>query len=191
MDTSRRLSNVTKDYLSAYHSILDEMTAGMTGAEETGSISGNFIAQMIPHHRAAIEMSHNILKYTTNIPLQEIAEGIIAEQAKSIENMRKIQSACTGQGSPQRDLALYGRKNSQILQTMFLEMRSARATNQINCDFMWEMIPHHLGAVRMARNALQFSICPELKPILEAIITSQERGIAEMQALQRGIRCVG
>lgn len=54
------------------------MIQGMTEAELTGSISDNFIVQMIPHHRAAIEMSGNILKYTTSIPLQEIALGIIS-----------------------------------------------------------------------------------------------------------------
>lgn len=189
MHTDYRLSNVTKDYLSAYHCILDDMIEGMTRVEKTDSISYDFIAQMIPHHRAAIEMSQNILKYTTNIPLQEIAEGIIAEQTESIENMRKIQSLCAQKGSSAQDLTLYRRRTGQILQTMFMEMRNARTTNQINCDFMWEMIPHHLGAVRMSRNALQYSICPELKPILEAIITSQERGISEMQALQRALNC--
>ena len=78
MQTGYRLSNVTKDYLTVYHCILDEMITGMTGAEDPDSISYDFITQMIPHHRAAIEMSHNILKYTTNIPLQDLAEGIIA-----------------------------------------------------------------------------------------------------------------
>lgn len=38
----------------------------MTGVCLTDSISGNFIMQMIPHHTAAIEMSANILKYTTD-----------------------------------------------------------------------------------------------------------------------------
>lgn len=191
MQSNYRLSNVTKEYLTVYHCILDEMITGMTEAEETDSISYDFITQMIPHHRAAIEMSHNILKYTTNIPLQEIAEGIIAEQTKSIENMRKIQTVCAGKNNPAMDLALYRQKNSQILQTMFLEMRNARTTNQINCDFMWEMIPHHMGAIRMARNTLQYSICPELKLILESIITSQEKGISQMQALLRAMNCVG
>ena len=157
--------------------------------EETDSISYDFIVQMIPHHRAAIEMSQNILKYTTNLALQAIAEGIVEEQTKSIEEMRKIQSLCAAKMNPKQDLALYRRRTGQIMQTMFMEMRNARTTNEINCDFMWEMVPHHLGAVRMSRNALQYSICPELKPILEAIITSQERGIAEMQALQRTLNC--
>ena len=46
---------------------------------------------------------------------------------------------------------------------------------------MNEMIPHHEGAVRLSKNALEHCICPQLIPILEAIITSQEKGISEMK----------
>jgi len=35
----------------------------------------------------------------------------------------------------------------------------------------------------MSQNALKFCICPELKPILESIIDSQEKGVQEMQQL--------
>ncbi|MDE5679068.1 MAG: DUF305 domain-containing protein, partial [Lachnospiraceae bacterium] len=90
MNTSCRLSNVTKNYLSRFHCILDEMIQGMTTAKLTDSISHNFIVQMIPHHRAAIEMSDNILRYTTNIPLQDIAASIVSEQTKSIANMEEV-----------------------------------------------------------------------------------------------------
>lgn len=68
-------------------------------------------------------------------------------------------------------------------------MQEAKATNCITCNFMWEMIPHHEGAVEMSENTLQYSICPELTPILKAIISSQERGISEMKRLQRCIGC--
>ena len=189
MNRSYTLSNVTKDYLSAFTCILEEMIQGMTSAPLTDSISHNFIVQMIPHHRAAIEMSQNILKYTTNIPLQEIAEQIITEQTKSIENMQAILATCSAHHNAQQDLQLYQRRTEQILHTMFSEMWSARSTNAVNCDFMWEMIPHHQGAIRMSENALQYSICPELKPILEAIITSQRRGVMQMQALLRHLKC--
>ena len=90
MNCSYRLSNVTQDYLAEFEYILDEMIRGMTEAPFTCSISYNFIVQMIPHHMAAIEMSHNILKYTTNIQVQDIASNIITSQTKSINNMRNI-----------------------------------------------------------------------------------------------------
>ncbi len=184
-----RLSDVTKAYLSRFNCILDEMIEGMTTAELTNSISHNFIVQMIPHHRAAIEMSENILKYTTFVPLQEIAQNIISEQTKSIENMRRIECECSECINPKCDVCLYQRRVDQIMKTMFNAMGNAAAANNINADFMREMIPHHRGAVEMSENALQYDICCGLRPILKAIITSQLKGIMQMQRLLKYMNC--
>lgn len=184
-----RFDDVTKEYLNTFYCILDEMIWGMTSAELNDSISHNFIVQMIPHHRAAIEMSKNILKYTENAALCQIASGIIEEQTKSIENMERIQAGCSRRRNARQELCRYKSKTEQIMQVMFSEMKCARATNQINCNFMWEMIPHHEGAVKMSMNALRYDICPELVPILQAIITSQEHGIEQMRKLQRHLGC--
>lgn len=182
-------SNVAKDYLNTFRCILERMIQGMTEAELTDSISHNFIVQMIPHHRAAIEMSQNILRYTTCVPLQEIAEGIVAEQTKSIENMEAIACACGELMNPQQALRCYQRRNDRIMHIMFERMGSAPATNRIDADFMREMIPHHCGAVEMSENALRWDICPELKPILKAIIRSQKRGIEQMCRLLERMGC--
>lgn len=188
MSCSQQFSEVTKRYLCRFYDILDEMIDGMINAELTDSISHNFIVQMIPHHKAAIEMSKNILQYTTLIPLQNIAQGIIEEQTQSIEDMQNALSQCDTQTDTQCDLRLYQECVQQIMQTMFRRMRTAVSTNQINANFMREMIPHHIGAIRMSENALRYSICPELVPILEAIITSQEQGVREMKRL---LQCMG
>lgn len=182
------MSNVTKEYLTAFQRILKNMIEGMTGAELTDSISHNFIVQMIPHHLAAIEMSHNILKYTTDIALEDIALGIIEEQTKSIENMREILNACGKQTNSVQALERYQYRMDQIMQTMFGEMRGACSDNNINADFMREMIPHHRGAIAMSESTLLFDICPELIPILRAIIVSQQRGVRQMQQL---LQCMG
>lgn len=189
MNQPCRLSNVTKEYLSRFYCILDEMIEGMRSAELCDSISHNFIVQMIPHHEAAIKMSENILRYTTNVPLQDIAAGIIEAQTKSIENMQKALRRCGELCSSERDLQLYRRKTDQIMQTMFSAMKCARSDNCVNCNFMWEMIPHHRGAMEMSRNALRFDICLELVPILQAIISSQQKGIRQMEQLLRRIGC--
>lgn len=42
MNTQYQLSDVAKNYLSAYHCILDEMIKGMSMAPLTDSISGKF-----------------------------------------------------------------------------------------------------------------------------------------------------
>lgn len=188
MEEYSRLSNVTKDYLCRFHEILDNMINGMTGAELTDSISHNFIVQMIPHHMAAISMSENILRYTTCVALQNIALNIIDEQTKSIESMQKILCGCGELQNSRQELCLYQKRLQQITQTMFAEMRNACYDNNINANFMREMIPHHKGAIRMSENALHYELCPELRPILQAIITSQSKGVCKMERLLRSIQ---
>lgn len=178
----------TRRYLNRYYEILDEMIAGMTAVELTDSISHNFIVQMIPHHRAAIEMSKNLLQYHHVLPpLQKIASNIISEQTKSIANMEAALETCSKLENTGEDLCLYQRQFRHITQIMFSEMEQAPVSNNISANFMYEMIPHHRGAVRMSRNALHFPICPELVPILQAIITSQLAGIRQMELLLRRV----
>lgn len=183
MNHSCRLSDNTKRYLDRFYCILDEMTVAMTGVEWTESISYDFIIQMIPHHRAAIEMSRNLLQYTTNVSLQNMAENIIEEQMRGIEQMQAAMACCSQLCNSEQEQCLYRRRVDQIMDTMFMEMGRACECNCIDHDFMKEMIPHHEGAVRMAENALKFELCPELVPILERIIRSQRRGIGEMRRM--------
>jgi len=187
MHEPQRFSNVTKEYLCCFQDILDEMISGMTEAQLTDSLSHNFIVQMIPHHRAAIEMSQNILRYTTCLPLQDIASNIITEQTKSIDDMQMILEQCSELQNSQGDICLYQEAFQDITHTMFKGMQNACSTNNINANFMREMIPHHKGAIRMSENALRFKICPGLVPILQAIITSQQKGVCEMEHL---LRCI-
>lgn len=179
------LSDVTKKYLKRFYCILDEMIEGMTSASLNHSLSHNFIVQMIPHHRAAIEMSENLLQYTTYIPLQNIAQDIIAEQTKSIQNMQSVLPVCGMLCNTVREINSYKYNYNEIIQRMFSQMGNAPSMNDMNADFMLEMIPHHLGAIEMSENALEYPICPELTPILEAIITSQKQGVREMERLLR------
>lgn len=187
MTKQEPMSIVTDKYLTCFHNILDQMVQQMNGAKLTNSISCNYIVQMIPHHKAAIEMSCNILQYTTLIPLQEIALSIIKEQTKSIETMEAIRSRCQMFRNQQQKIELFLCHCRQITQTMFEDMRNACSTNDINADFIREMIPHHRGAIQMSRNALQFPVCQELKPVIQSILVSQQNGIREMECLLKTI----
>lgn len=179
------LSEDAKAYLSRFYQIFDEMVWEMCSAQLSQSISHNFIVQMIPHHRAVIEMSKNLLWYEPGAALRKIARGIISEQTRGISEMKKMLPQCSICVNSPRDTALYQRRIENIMSTMFREMSAAPDTNHIDVDFMREMIPHHEGAIRMAETALQYELCPELVPVLEQIIRSQRQGVQEMEALLR------
>lgn len=182
-------SHNTNDYLDAYACILKEMICGMTNAKLCDSISHNFIVQMIPHHKAAIQMSRNVLKYTTNCDIECIASNIITEQTQSICDMEKALPCCRKKTNAKNDLCACQKQVDKIFRTMFQRMQTAKSCNSIDCNFLWEMIPHHEGAVAFAETTLEYCICPELKPILQAIITSQKQGICQMKELLRCLSC--
>ncbi len=185
MSNSCALSLNTQTYIDQYQDILNTMIEQMLEVELSDSLSGSFIEQMIPHHRAAIDMSENLLRYTSNIPLQNIALNIISSQKESIDNMTAVFPACQSCLNAPQELASFQMCNETILKTMFHDMTCACVGNNIDANFMRQMIPHHRGAVHMAENALRHPLCPELVPLLNAIITSQKRGICEMQRLLR------
>lgn len=57
-----------------------------------------------------------------------------------------------------------------------------RYTNDVDLDFVRGMIPHHRGAIEMAKIAFEHSKDPEIRKLAEEIVKAQDTEIAQMEA---------
>ncbi|WP_373543022.1 DUF305 domain-containing protein [Chamaesiphon sp.] len=65
---------------------------------------------------------------------------------------------------------------------MMTDMHQPGITGNVDVDFLAMMIPHHQGAVEMARLVLLYGKDPLVRQLAEEIIASQQVEIAAMQA---------
>jgi uncharacterized protein (DUF305 family) len=71
----------------------------------------------------------------------------------------------------------YMEAHQQMMSNMSMKM-----TGNADRDFAMMMIPHHQGAIDMAKAELQHGDDPELKKMAQKIIDDQQKEIAELKA---------
>lgn len=180
-----RMSDLNK-YLRRFEEILCQMANKMITRTSVSDITLDFIECMIPHHQAAIYMCENLLKYTECEPLQKIANNIIQTQTQGIQQMQEIAQTTCGFVNSQRDVNCYISNYFSITRNMICRMRNSCECENINLNFINEMIPHHEGAISMCQNLLKYCIDPRLKQIAESIIKEQSEGVEQLKK----VRCM-
>ncbi len=67
------------------------------------------------------------------------------------------------------------------MKTMMNNMH-VKPTGRPDADFALMMIPHHQGAIDMAKVELQYGADPELRQLAADIVAAQQKEIAQMKA---------
>jgi uncharacterized protein (DUF305 family) len=70
--------------------------------------------------------------------------------------------------------------NEKAMKTMMAGM-VIHASGDVDADFAAMMIPHHQGAIEMAKAELQYGTNEQLRRIAQEIIVDQEQEIAAMR----------
>ncbi len=87
------------------------------------------------------------------------------------------------QGRSERELGdAFSSSLATAMDKMHHEMMAPGATGNADVDFLAAMIPHHAGAVEMARLVLLHGKDPLVRRLAEEIIAGQQAEITAMQA---------
>ncbi|MDX2229820.1 MAG: DUF305 domain-containing protein [Leptolyngbyaceae cyanobacterium bins.349] len=145
-----------------------------------------FIDSMIPHHEGAVTMAQAVLQKSQRPELRTLAQSIIKAQKQEIAQMQGWRKAWYPQ-APSQPVAWHAAMGHSM--TMFPEQIKAlrmdvdlgAADAEFDQRFIAAMIPHHEGAVVMAKDVLQKSQRSEVLQMAKAIISSQQAEIEQMQ----------
>ena len=130
-----------------------------------------FIDSMIMHHQGAIDMANQALKEAQKPEIKTLAQAVVKAQEAEIAQMRQWRQAWYP------DLPDTGGTGMAMGEMMI----SGDTSKPFDQRFIEAMIPHHEGAIAMAKDAQQKAEHPEIKTLAQAIITAQEGEIAQMR----------
>lgn len=158
------------------------LTAACQPASPTGSnhssdaakeapYDARFLDSMILHHQGAVEMARQALEQAEHAELRAMSEAILATQEAEIAQMRAWREAWYPDLPPTEGLHLH-------MGPMQVADDNSRP---YDLRFIEAMIPHHEGAIEMARDALKNTSRAEIRALAQAILDTQQAEIEQMK----------
>ncbi len=160
----------------AYQTAMDAMMQSMM-ISATGAADADFVKGMIPHHKGAVAMAQVELKYGKDKTMRKLATDIIAAQTSEIAFMQKWLK-----GQDLKSLKTSSAAKAAAANPMDKMMTDMAITYSGNADvdFARGMVPHHQGAIGMAKVVLKFGKNADIKNLAEAVVAAQTSEIALM-----------
>ncbi|MBC6434566.1 DUF305 domain-containing protein [Nostoc sp. HG1] len=165
---------------------MDHSSMNMSLGPKDENFDLRFIDGMTPHHEGAVTMAQEALQKSQRPEIKQLAQDIINAQQKEIAQLKEWRTAWypSASATPMMYSSEMGHMmpmSEEMKSNMMMNMDLGAADDQFDLRFINAMLPHHEGAVTMAKEALQKSDRPEVKELAQEIITSQQQEIAQMQ----------
>ncbi len=155
------------------------LLGGGDDAEATET-DGAFTTDMTPHHEMAIEMAEVAQQRAEHPEIQQLADDIVSTQQGEIEQLDAIHQRLFDEPVSEGDHGTLGLDEAAM--GMSMDTSALETANPFDREFIDEMIPHHQGAIQMARIELADGEDQEAKDLANAIISAQSEEIEQMNS---------
>jgi uncharacterized protein (DUF305 family) len=161
----------------------DKETESGGAGNKVAAVEKAFLTGMVDHHRSAIEMAKIAEKRGEDPYIKRLAGDIMSTQDPEIVRMVEIYERLFGgklkpDPGAHEELGLSAEEAGMTHSPETTKM--LQSAEPFDRAFVDEMVPHHEGAVKMAKVALKSTKDADLRELAEGIIATQEREIAEM-----------
>jgi len=135
-----------------------------------------FVADMVPHHESAVEMAEIAQDRGKSEFVKQLADDIAKTQTEEIATLRREDDGLETAGVKTGSLGV-----PEHMKGMDDDPAALKTAAPFDEAFLKMMIPHHEGAIEMAKVELAKGQDPELKALARDIIDAQERELGEMR----------
>lgn len=172
-----------RTHLTAALAALALVAAGCGSDDDDGSsAAGNgtdraFVADMVPHHRSAVEMAKIAQGRGESAFVKQLADDIVRSQSEEITKLEAEDAELAEAGIERGELGM----DHSMMAMGDMDVASLKTADPFDEAFLRMMLPHHESALEMAKAELEKGEDPELRQLAEEIIASQEREIRAMR----------
>jgi uncharacterized protein (DUF305 family) len=152
----------------------DDTSSGSTAGVPGNGVDRAFAAAMIPHHRSAVDMAEIAEKRSSREEIKQLANAIVTSQNAEIEQLTALDRRLEDAGVDAGELGVAEHEMGMHDASMLVDAKP------FDREFVDMMIPHHQGAIRMARVELEKGQNAELKQLAQAIVDAQTEEIDQM-----------
>lgn len=170
-------TDILKDYTKSMVRMHDEMMIGMVYNDPDTA----FAKGMLGHHRGAVDMARIELKYGTNEAMRALAQEIVAAQQAEMDIMNKWLASHPDTANPQPNTQAMQQAYAKSMNAVHGDMMLGIADPVPDMAFARGMLPHHIGAVDMAKIELKYGTDEEMRKLAQDIIDAQQSEIEIMQ----------
>ena len=177
-------------------------TPATNATASAAEVDKAFVSQMIPHHQMAVQMASYAPSNGQRTEIKELGNGIAVSQNGEIKQMQTIAkrlgatpAAMPSGDSGGMDHSMHGGSSMAAAAKtlgipmddmgMSMDMGSLEKARPFDRAFIDMMIPHHQGAILMARAELAKGQNAELKKIATAIVAAQTKEIKQMNSWRK------